>query len=162
MSATNLVSATLTPESRAAVLAAIQTIRQNLPFLIDLSAAQRRKLFKMGDGSRAFVENALMGAQANPQLFPPSFDLAEFARDWVLREEVLMIQAQVNQLHELLDDTAVALGSDLMTTATLGYRYLGADPHAGNDSLRALLAARFKPSSGSGSAAPEPAASGPA
>lgn len=44
----NRVSASLSASDRDAVLAALQTIRQKLPFLVDLSPEDRRKLPKMG------------------------------------------------------------------------------------------------------------------
>jgi len=51
-------------------------------------------------------------------VFPRSFDLAEFGNDWALPESLQPIVAQVSQLAELLDDTAMALVSDLMNAAT--------------------------------------------
>ena len=156
MSPGNLVSATLSAEDQAALLAALATIREKLPFLINLRPEDRRRLLKMGDGSRAFVEAALRGAQANPRVFPPSFDLAEFANDWALREALLPVAVQVEQLAEMLDDTTMALGSDLMTAATSAYGYLQQDKSAGTDILRAALAARFK-KGGAPAAAAKPA-----
>lgn len=43
------VSATLATKDRDAVLQAIATIKEKLPFLIDLSAEERKALPKMGD-----------------------------------------------------------------------------------------------------------------
>ena len=57
--AENRVSAVLSEADRKAVLDAVETIRQKLSFLIDLSPEQRRSLPKMGDKSRAFVAKAL-------------------------------------------------------------------------------------------------------
>ena len=146
MSAQNLVSAQLSAGDQAAVLTALATIRQKLPFLINLTPTDRQQLLKMGDGSRAFVERALGAAQTSPDVLPRSFDLAEFGNDWALREALLPISAQVAQLSELIDDTTMALGSDLMNAATTAYGFLQADDSAGNDVLRAQLAARFKKS----------------
>ena len=144
MSSGNLVSAALKSADQTAIIDALQTIRTKLPFLIPLTADDRRRLLKMGDGSRAFVEGALNGVRNNPRIFPASFDSAEFDADWALREALLPIIAQVEQLAELLDDTQMALGSDLMSAATAAYGYLQAEGASGNDSLRAALSARFK------------------
>jgi hypothetical protein len=46
--ADNRISATLSAADRQAVLDAINTIRQKLPFLIDLSPEERRALPKKG------------------------------------------------------------------------------------------------------------------
>lgn len=55
----NRVSASLSRADRQAVLAAVNTIREKLPFLIDLTPDERRALPKMGDSSRGFVTQAL-------------------------------------------------------------------------------------------------------
>ena len=44
----NQISATMTQADRDAVLAAVATIKEKLPFLIDLTSEQRKSLPKMG------------------------------------------------------------------------------------------------------------------
>ena len=68
------ISATLARKEKDAVLQAIATIKEKLPFLIDLSAEERKALPKMGDKSRAFVGKALEVATQNPEFLPRSFD----------------------------------------------------------------------------------------
>ncbi|MHC5613511.1 MAG: hypothetical protein ACYTXA_21560 [Nostoc sp.] len=53
--AENRISANLAPADKEAVMQAIATIREKLPFLVDLTPEDRRKILKMGDKSRAFV-----------------------------------------------------------------------------------------------------------
>jgi hypothetical protein len=60
------ISAQLSQADRDAVMAAIATIKAKLPFLIDLSAEERKALPKMGDKSRAFVSKAMEVATQNP------------------------------------------------------------------------------------------------
>ena len=64
------ISATLTQADREAVMAAIATIKEKLPFLIDLTADDRKALPKMGDKSRAFVSKALEVTTQNPDFLP--------------------------------------------------------------------------------------------
>lgn len=52
------------------MLQAIATIKEKLPFLVDLSADDRKTLPKMGDKSRAFVSKALEVAAQNPEFLP--------------------------------------------------------------------------------------------
>ena len=153
----NLVSATLTAADLQAVSDALATIRAKLPFLIDFTPQERRRLLKMGDGSRAFVEKSLAAAQANPQVFPPSFDVAEFGRDLTLWTQVGPLAAKIGQLAELLDDTQTALGSDLMNAAVTSYGYLNQATGAGLEGVKAELSKRFERRSGE-SAAPDAAA----
>jgi hypothetical protein len=142
----NHVSAELSVESRAAIMAAIATIREELPFLYDLSPEVRRQLPKMGDGSRAFVEKTLEIAKQNPDFLARSFDLEEFERDVALYNALSPVLIAVSQLHELLDDTLLAVGSDAYTAALEAYAYAYAK-RAGNtqglDELKALMGKRF-------------------
>ena len=108
----NLVSAQLSAEDQAAVMAAIQVIRQKLPFLIDLSPEDRQSLLKMGDKSRAFVSQTLEVAAQNENFLPRSFDLAEFRRDTALLNQLAPIATALSQVAELVDDTVTAVGSD--------------------------------------------------
>jgi hypothetical protein len=51
------VNASISPQDMQEIKAALQTVQKKLPFLITLSVEERRKLFKMGDKSLAFVNN---------------------------------------------------------------------------------------------------------
>jgi hypothetical protein len=69
---TTPISATLTQADREAVMTAVATIKEKLPFLIDLTADERKALPKMGDKSRAFVTKALEVGTQNPNFLPRS------------------------------------------------------------------------------------------
>jgi hypothetical protein len=57
----------------------IGQIQNLLPFLIDLNADERRALPKLGDKSRAFVDQGLVLAVQNPGILPRNFDLDEIS-----------------------------------------------------------------------------------
>lgn len=119
----NRVSAELSEADRQAVLAAIETIRQKLPFLIDLSPEQRRSLPKMGDKSRAFVGKALAVAQNNSNFLPRSFSVEEMARDVGLTEALQPIMVSLTRLQEQVQDTYIEVGSEAYTAALVVYQY---------------------------------------
>jgi hypothetical protein len=81
----NNLSAALSAADVQAVKTAITTIRNKLPFLISLTKEERRKLFKMGDKSLAFVQNSLLAAKNNSDILPARFDVDEFERRGSLR-----------------------------------------------------------------------------
>ena len=68
------IAASLSAEDIKEIKAAFATIQAKLPFLVTLSVDERRKLFKMGDKSLAFVNNSLIAAQSNKEILPASFD----------------------------------------------------------------------------------------
>jgi hypothetical protein len=45
----------------------LSALRQKPPFLIDLTTEERRRLPRIGDKSRRFVEQALQVAEQNPE-----------------------------------------------------------------------------------------------
>ena len=119
----NKVSATLSSADRDAVLAAIATIRQKLPFLIDLNSEDRRGMTKLGDKSRAFVSKALEVATQNQNVLPRSFDLEEMRRDAQLFGDLQPILIALNQLQDLVDDTVMQVGSEAYAAALAVYTY---------------------------------------
>ena len=121
--AENRISASLAPADKEAVMQAIATIREKLPFLIDLTTEERRTMLKMGDKSRAFVSKALEVATQNPNFLPRSFDLEEMRRDLTLFESLYPVLLSLTQLQELVDDTCIASASEAYAAALAVYSY---------------------------------------
>lgn len=119
----NRVSANLSQADQQAVMSAIDTIRQKLPFLVDLTPEERRDLPKMGERSRGFVQQALEVATQNIEMMPRSFDVEEMRKDVELLAALQPIMLALDQLSELLDDTYIAVGSEAYTAALLVYQF---------------------------------------
>ncbi|MCY7320900.1 MAG: hypothetical protein LH660_03640 [Phormidesmis sp. CAN_BIN36] len=140
----NQISASLTQADREAVLAAVATIKEKLPFLLDLTAEERRSLPKMGDKSRAFVGKALEVAKQNPDFLPRSFDLDEMKRDVELFESLYPIFLALTQLQDLVDDRVVGVGSDAYAAALLVYNFAKASGKgSGLDAVADEMSKRF-------------------
>lgn len=119
----NRISATLSQADQQAVLAAINTIREKLPFLVDLTPEERRALPKMGESSRGFVAQALEIASQNEDILPRSFDVAEMRKDVDLLNALQPVLTALSQLSELVEDTYMAVGSEAYTGALHVYQY---------------------------------------
>ena len=140
----NRVSASLTDADKAAVLSAVNTIREKLPFLIDLSLEERKGLPKLGDKSQAFVSQALELATQNTDILPRSFDVDEFRKDVELLNALRPVVTALTQLQELLDDTYVEVGSEAYSSALFVYQIArAANKGAALDNLLDGLGARF-------------------
>jgi hypothetical protein len=140
------ITATLSEKDIQEIKAALQTIEQKLPFLITLSVEERRKLFKMGDKSLAFVKNSLTAAQSNRDILPASFDLDEFVRDYQLAATLTELLIGLRQLSEQVDDTLMAVSSEAMTSSLTVYDYVktAAKKTPGLKTLAEQLGERFK------------------
>lgn len=142
--ADNRISASLSQPDREAVMTAIATIREKLPFLLDLTTEERRSLPKLGDKSRAFVSKALEVATQNQDFLPRSFDLDEMREDVLLFEAMYPILLALMQLQELIDDTYVAVGSEAYAASLLVYNYAKASGKgAGLDAVVDEMGRRF-------------------
>jgi hypothetical protein len=119
----NRISASLSQADQQAVMSAINTIREKLPFLIDLTPEERRSLPRMGDRSRGFVAQALEVATQNTDILPRSFDVSEMRKDVDLLAALSPIMTALAQLNELVDDTFIEVGSEAYTSALLVYQY---------------------------------------
>jgi hypothetical protein len=118
------ISATVAEADVQAIKAALATIQQKLPFLITLTPDGRKAIFKTGPNSLFFVQNALQAALNNPDIFPKSFDVAEFGADVELFAVLTDIGTTVQQLASEIDDTRMAVGGETMKEAMQVYNYV--------------------------------------
>lgn len=110
---TNKVSAVLTEQAITNIQTAVATIRQNLPFLVHLTPKERKELVRLPASRVGVLQQSLTFAAQQPQAMSVGFSAAEFAKDGALYGPYMGVFAQIAQLYEDCDDTAVALGADL-------------------------------------------------
>lgn len=80
----NLVSASLSPEAKAAVLADFADIKKRLDFLTSLDEKYIKGLFKAGNGYAPLLDKAYRAVSEHPDIMPRVFSLEEFKRDYEL------------------------------------------------------------------------------
>lgn len=118
----DLIKGQLSADQQNAVMGLINQIQNLLPFLIDLNADERRALPKLGDKSRAFVDQGLVLDVQNPGILPRSFDLDEYQRDVTLVRQLEPLVLAFGQLQGRLEDTFLAAGSDAYSQTLLVYQ----------------------------------------
>lgn len=140
----NLISLTLSEADYAEIDSALAVLERHFKPLIDLSVAERRSLTKMGDKSEAFCRQALRVLDQNRQVLPPTLDLAEAQRDLAQFDALSNRAVRLGVLQGKVDDSLMALGSDIMSASLEGYallRVVGAG--SGLEQLRQDMSARF-------------------
>ena len=120
----NLVSATLSEASCDKIQEMIKKIESELPFLIALSTADKRRIRPSGPRTAAFVDMALRGAQNFPQYLLQTFDVDEFEQDVQLMHRLKGLRVSIASLLEKLDDTIHAASADALADANEAYTYL--------------------------------------
>jgi len=140
----NLISLNLSAADYTEIDAALTTLEQKFAGLIDLATDERRSLTKMGDKSEAFCRQTLTVLAQNPQLVPPSLNLAEAQRDLVSLDALRSRTTRLQQLVGRAEDSEMALGSDVMSAALEGYALLRVmGKGSGLDNLRQGISSRF-------------------
>jgi hypothetical protein len=117
-----LVAEPLTQAQRDSISGSLTTIDENLEFLVSLTPTERRRMAKMGEKSRAFVEDAIEAGIRNPGMLPRSLDPQVMRNQLDLTDQIREIAASVAQLNERLADTLTLLGSQLYEDARLVYK----------------------------------------
>ncbi|KGM57827.1 hypothetical protein N799_01310 [Lysobacter arseniciresistens ZS79] len=141
----NFVSLTLTPDQVTGARAGLDQMATALAGLVAIPDAERRNLMYMGPRSEVFVRQTLRVMAANPQIVPPSLDLAGASADLATLDQLRPLHEDLQKLVARLADTIDLLGSDAMDVALDGYAQLklsGGDH--GLDELRRQLGTRFK------------------
>ena len=110
----NRLSAEISDTVKAEVLAKFQEIKALLPFLINLSAEEKRAMATISTERGAMDETFHREMTAHPDLVPSYVDSAELARDRELRLDLLEILQAAREVTDTLEDTAHAAGSDVL------------------------------------------------
>ena len=140
----NLLSLTLSDAQLMAIDNLLADLEKQLSGLASMDAEKRKSLARMGDKSEAFCRQALNVLEQNPQIVPPSLGLAEAQADLAAIDALRPRLQRLRQLTERAEDTEMALGSDIVTTALEGYALLKVSGKG--ESLKAArreLSARF-------------------
>ena len=92
-----------------------------------------------------FVEKTLAFVAQHPEAFPSNFNSAEFLKDGALNTPWKLIMALHRQFDEEMEDTELALNSDLFMAALDAYAYVKANNRNGAydayiDSVKARFA----------------------
>ena len=140
----NIVSLVLTDEQINAAMDALTALEGALAGLISLDAEERRRLTKMGQKSEVFCRQAISVLAQNPQIVPPSLQLADAQADLLALDRLRPVLDRLQKLAERGSDTEIALGSDVMDVALEGYGLLKVSgKNQGLDGLRKELSSRW-------------------
>lgn len=146
MARQNLITAETDDTTVAAAIASINETKSKFPFLLNLSAENRKKFRKMGPKSVHYVNDNLAGAVQFPNSLPSDFPLPEFAKDVTLINKLYPILVASQALTEGLNDTILALGSDAIKEADEVYSFLklASKTDANAKALIEQISQRFK------------------
>ena len=146
MARSNKISTTFSESDKATVLTKIQEVKDAMPFLINLTVEEKKRLKGIGNKNVSYVQKCLEGALAFPNELKANFNIAEFQKDVHLFNNLLGVQLACLSLFELIDDTMKASGIDAMGSSSEVYESLKSSAKS-NASVKAIvneIGERFK------------------
>ena len=117
----NLISLDITPDAIAKVDEAIQTLEAFTAPFITLTNQQKQELFKMGDKSILFCQQTAMVLEQNQDVLPPTFNYEEMKTDLADHAAIAPRVLRIREVLAKMEDTQIALGSDVMVASSEGY-----------------------------------------
>ncbi len=108
----NRINSVVTPDNISMAETHIQAIQAELPFLIDLTPVESKRLSRMEAGRSEFVRRAHAIAQGNEQLRPQYINFGDIEMDLNLITGLDQIIAKVGKLYKQLNDTRDRAGHE--------------------------------------------------
>ena len=142
----NRISAALTAQDVQDILAAIQVIENKLPFIVGLTADERKTLPKINRQNKLFVDDALQACTNNASLLPTYVSVGEMQKDYDLYRTLEQVLQPLAQLYEKVRDTQILAGSEAYSSALTVYKLFqmaAAVGMPGMDTIVAQLSERF-------------------
>ena len=134
----------LSQAQRDSVTTGLNSIRSSLSFLIGLRPSEKQRLLKMGTKNRAFTEDAIQAGIANPGMLPRSIEPDLLQGKLSLYGQLREVQAELQQIMEMVDNTVTVMGSELYEDARLIYSLTKSKAQAdGLNAAAAKLSERF-------------------
>lgn len=109
----NRISATVSSEDRAAVMAAVATIKSKLPFLLSLEPGEIKELPRVGPKTLAFDEGCASYMEKHPELIPAYLEVDEVAKDRALRLQIADIVRTLGSLAQDAEDTLAVVSHEI-------------------------------------------------
>jgi hypothetical protein len=109
----NKISASLSAQDMTDIMDAFATIKAKLPFLINLTPEEKRRMPNISTERGGMVDTFTSEMGLHPELIPTYVDMPELAIDTALFTQLETIRSCANELCEGINDTHQALGSDM-------------------------------------------------
>ena len=135
----NQINSQFSDEDLKDVLQAITTIRQKLPFLVKLSADDKKKTAMLDDGRTPFASKALDYASREASISPNPLLLEEAKLDSNLFGKLQSVDRELARLSEMVTDTKMLAGAELYEFARVVYKMAKISASLGTPGTKSIV-----------------------
>ncbi|MEI6766919.1 MAG: hypothetical protein WCM76_14915 [Bacteroidota bacterium] len=153
------VNASIPDEDMAEIRQSIDAINAKLPFLISMTADERRACMKLGDKSVSFVDKVIGYSETNSNMVPAYLDVTRLKSDYQLSRVLTEALRLLHPLVQNIEDTATEAGVEALSGAMIFYNAVKAAAKTGVPGAKSIyedLQKRFPGAGGGRPAADSP------
>jgi hypothetical protein len=118
------LSAVLTDADKEIIKTNVQTSKDLMPWLANLTSDERRKMRKTVSKREGYVVDVYNTSVANSGALPADFRLAEWTKDELLTKQLIEVRECLSSLLESVEDTILLLGNERIHQADTAYGFL--------------------------------------
>jgi len=116
------ISSVLSTETIEQIIQRVKEIETLMPFMVNLTPAERMSIPKLGRKSAQFVESAMGYSEKFPDLVPNFLNMSSGKKKLEVVKFLYEVMEVLNPLWEKINDTYCAVGAEAHAQARIFYR----------------------------------------
>ena len=112
----------MTEVQKQAIINDINTIYNNMPYLILLTTKEKKQGMQLGNLAPTFLQRSLLLAKNNPNVVPSFIDMSDWGLDVQDHRSLCEIRTQLNKLQDAVNCTIIALEQEAMRVSLSFYK----------------------------------------
>ena len=112
----------MTEVQKQAIINDINTIYNNMPYLILLTTKEKKQGMQLGNLAPTFLQRSLLLAKNNPNVVPSFIDMSNWGLDVQDHRSLCEIRTQLNKLQDAVNCTIIALEQEAMRVSLSFYK----------------------------------------
>ena len=112
----------MTEVQKQAIINDINTIYNNMPYLILLTTKEKKQGMQLGNLASTFLQRSLLLAKNNPNVVPSFIDMSDWGLDVQDHRSLCEIRTQLNKLQDAVNCTIIALEQEAMRVSLSFYK----------------------------------------
>ena len=112
----------MTEVQKQAIINDINTIYNNMPYLILLTTKEKKQGMQLVNLAPTFLQRSLLLAKNNPNVVPSFIDVSDWGLDVQDHRSLCEIRTQLNKLQDAVNCTIIALEQEAMRVSLSFYK----------------------------------------
>jgi hypothetical protein len=127
------INGIISDDTKNSIKQAIESIKTQLPFAVNLTTKERQTIRKLGPKRLSYATETNRASNTHAASLPVSFKINDYNSKIELYGNLLELQSSINSLQDMVENTIMALGGNIMKSSDSAYAYLKLFSEKGDD-----------------------------